>query len=82
LNRLPFLGTAEGGGPVFAGMACPPDYKHRQPDVAELIAATAAEAVPPGVVREIHRVTDGSPLFVQEIVRHKHRRATSPSTSS
>ncbi|MEA2627159.1 MAG: eukaryotic-like serine/threonine-protein kinase, partial [Candidatus Binatota bacterium] len=40
-----------------------------QPDVAELVAATAHETVPPDVVREIHRVTDGSPLFVQEVVR-------------
>ncbi len=51
-------------------------------EVAELVSASAGETVPGDVLREIHRATDGSPLFVQEVMRtlSAQGRLSSPGT--
>jgi DNA-binding SARP family transcriptional activator len=40
-----------------------------EPELAELIAATASEVDAPGLAAELHEQTEGNPLFAGEIVR-------------
>ena len=41
-------------------------------EVAELVAALAAQPASPGFVRALHGETEGNPFFIEEVVRHVH----------
>jgi len=53
-----------------------------EPEIAELVLARAGQAPSQALVRELHRATEGNPLFVAEILRHLLGAGVRPGTAT